>query len=437
MKRVLLVSLLVLGTRAALAESKLAIEEKQALTTIARDWVELGRWCVPRELGSEARLCAGRAAGAAVLAPGVADLVAAVASCADGGSASDAREWAKKLHAAGKKIAASYDRVVDAGASERDPGTVERLDRYRLLGLELDPGPRRWERILALGEAAAGERDQARAGRLAEGALGLEPSERFLARLHALADAPAIQGCVLLTAGKHPMRYYLSLPPGFERTRGKKWPVLVTLDGSGSLFEGAAKGWRDNRGKLGLIIVSPCTFANAGRVSGNEAQMKKYRQWYTDPVIAEASKQPLDFDEAGILAVLADLERTHDAEGRAYLTGFSAGGRATYMMIRKHSGLLNAVAPVCAVSGHQGGGDPPSALAPEDRSLPVNIISGEKDERSVAGAEAAAAALERAGYANVKRTTVAGMGHSPAMVQVIDTFRPYLEGKKKRGEKQD
>jgi hypothetical protein len=29
------------------------------------------------------------------------------------------------------------------------------------------------------------------------------------------------------------------------------------------------------------------------------------------------------------------------------------------------------------------------------------------------------------------------MGHSPAMVQVVDTFRPYLTGAKKRGDKQE
>ena len=65
------------------------------------------------------------------------------------------------------------------------------------------------------------------------------------------------------------------------------------------------------------------------------------------------------------------------------------------------------------------------------------MITGENDARSAAGADAAASALTEFGYANVKRTTVPGMGHSPAMVQVMDTFRPYMQGTKKRGDKQE
>ena len=49
----------------------------------------------------------------------------------------------------------------------------------------------------------------------------------------------------------------------------------------------------------------------------------------------------------------------------------------------------------------------------------------------------AAECLKELGYPNVKRTMIPGMGHSAAYEHVIETFRPYWEGKKKRSDKQD
>ena len=278
MKRVLLVLLILLGESLAYGKTELEKDEKPALAKIAQDWVELARWCVPRKLADEARLCAERATSASATAPGVAELVAGVASCADGASDDDTKEGTKRLQAAGKKAAAGYDRLVADGAPETDAKAIERLDGYLLLALELDPDARRWERVVAVAESAAVTQNGARAERIADKALTLTPPDKLAPRLRAVCDALAIRGPVLRTASTHAMRYYLSLPPGYERARGKKWPILITLDGSGSLFEEAAKGWRDNRGKLPLVIVSPCTFANAGRGHGDGDEVQKVPQ---------------------------------------------------------------------------------------------------------------------------------------------------------------
>jgi len=430
MKRAPLV-LVVLAATAVLADSKLDKEEKQDLPRIAAEWVELGHWCAERNLLPQARLCADHAAAAAPQAPDVVALVAAVSSGDATPQEKDVKEWPKKLQAAGKKLAPLYDRIVAAGAGEVDAKIVERVDGWFLSALEVDPSAHRWEKVMAFIEDS---KDGARAERIADRALAFKPPEKWVARLRSVGDAAAIQGVVLKTASTHPLRYFLSLPKGYERRPGKKWPVFLYVDGSGSLFEEGAKAWRDNRGKLGMIIVAPCTFSNTGRVQGDEA-MARYRKWYSDAAIEEGSKKRLEFDEEGLLAVIKDLEKNYDAESRIYMTGFSGGGTPTYMMIWKHPDLLAAAAPVCAVSG-RGAPEQSSKATADDKSFPIHIITGEQDPRMIPGSDAMAESLKNAGYADVKRTTVPGMGHKSAIPQVIATFKPYIEGEKKRSDKQ-
>jgi poly(3-hydroxybutyrate) depolymerase len=242
------------------------------------------------------------------------------------------------------------------------------------------------------------------------------------------------------------MKYYFSLPKNFKRG-GKKWPVLICVDGAGSNFKGMGEGYRSKRGNLPYIVVSPCTFANTNKVEGG--MLEKYQKLYSDEVIAEGNRRRIDWDEEGILAILKDLQAQYDAEERVYVTGFSGGGNATYMMIFKHPDLLNGAAPACANFGGRGYGRLKDEFTQEDRNFPIHVITGEKDphrefthgDKNIPGIEpqtdAAEALLKELGYPNYKRTMVPGMGHSGAHQQVIETFKPYWEGRKKRGDKLD
>src|SRR5581483_2016475 len=189
--------------------------------------------------------------------------------------------------------------------------------------------------------------EAAKAGPLAERALALEAPAKLVPRLHALADGPALEGLVLKKAARHPIKYWFSLPKGYERKKGKRWPVVVCVDGAGSNFEGMGQAYRGARGDLNYLVVSPCTFSNTNQIVGDAGQMAKYGKLYDEETIKDGDRRRLDWDEEGILAILDELQETYDAEPRCYVTGFSGGGNATYMLVMKHPERVNAAAPAC------------------------------------------------------------------------------------------
>ena len=81
-------------------------------------------------------------------------------------------------------------------------------------------------------------------------------------------------GPLLKAATVHPMKYYLSLPPGYRREDGKRWPVLLCLDGAGSYFRGMAERFGPARGDLPFVVVAPCTWSNTDPRRG--AMREKY-----------------------------------------------------------------------------------------------------------------------------------------------------------------
>jgi poly(3-hydroxybutyrate) depolymerase len=250
---------------------------------------------------------------------------------------------------------------------------------------------------------------------------------------------------VLRGATTHAIKYYFSLPKNFKRAEGKKWPVLVCVDGAGSNFKGMAQGYKGKQGDLPFMIVSPCTFSNTNKIEGD--MVKKYKEYYTDAIVEEGNRRRIDWDEEGVLAIMKDLQANYDAEERVYVTGFSGGGNVTYMMIFKHPDMLNGAAPACANFGAARYAELKGTFKADDLDFPLHIFTGEKDphreftfgNKDSPGIEPqtdwAEKLLKDFAYPNYKRTMVAGMGHSSAVDKVVEVFKPYWEGKKKRGDK--
>jgi predicted esterase len=159
---------------------------------------------------------------------------------------------------------------------------------------------------------------------------------------------------VLCQASSHPIRYYLSLPTNDSCREGKRFPTLIVIAGAGDDFRAATERFRRARGERPFLLVCPCTFSSNNLLHGRV--LERYRQLYSADVIQAAAgngwcldlNARLAWDEAGLCAILADLEASHDVEPRAYLTGFSAGGLLTYHMILNRPEKLIAAVPVCA-----------------------------------------------------------------------------------------
>ena len=87
--------------------------EKSAFRKIATEWVKLGRWCVSKELGEQARLCADKAQVADSSVFGLETLREKAEKCPDAADNPDNRKildvWSRKLTTSSRKIAGYYD----------------------------------------------------------------------------------------------------------------------------------------------------------------------------------------------------------------------------------------------------------------------------------------------------------------------------------------
>jgi hypothetical protein len=294
------------------------------------------------------------------------------------------------------------------------------------------------------------------------------------------------------------MRYHLALPDGHMPDVGKRWPVLVCVSGADADFAGVLERFRRARGRLPFLLVAPCTFSSTNRIGG--ALLAHYRRLYPAETIRDAGGEGwlpdltrrLVWDEAGLLAVLQDLERTCGAERRVYLTGFSAGGLLAFRMIVRHPDRLAAVVAVCPNFNFWNHGYQDAAASPEDRAIPIQVVLGRSDplrharfggrfyptspaallgagcgaaglvllvggrtrlrRRAVraalygvavavalaagrwsgneAQADAAVRLLADLGYTNVRRTMREGLGHDPAPEWVLEMFAASHAGDK-------
>jgi pimeloyl-ACP methyl ester carboxylesterase len=312
----------------------------------------------------------------------------------------------------------------------------------------------------------------------------------------ALADADEeadpVDRVLLKGASSHPIKYYLSLPKNYRREPGKRWPVLICVDGNRSGFAVVLELFRQARGDASYLIVSPCTFSNTNAIAGG--MLEHYRRYYSEEVIQSAEADRVGWDEAGLVAIIRDLQGQYGAEERVVIAGLSGGGHLTYRMIFAHPDLLAGAAPVCAnfaPSDYKNG----AAFPAERSSFPVHVILGADDPyrgnaartigdsfpevaviavlaiavgcvvwwktRKIAWTAAAVGVpllimtvllatlivigetqglagqneralktLRQLNYPDIRCSIIPGMGHEFAIDAVIDTFRAYLQPEK-------
>jgi poly(3-hydroxybutyrate) depolymerase len=222
------------------------------------------------------------------------------------------------------------------------------------------------------------------------------------------------------------MQYFLSLPPGWKA--GRRYPVLVAIDGTQSAWQPAAAMFARVRDELGLdfIIVVPIVTTNVG---GDPRNVNKY--WYADSVwdrFARDGRCTFDFD--GLKAVSEDVYLRYGGERKIYMTGFSAGGHLTWATVFRHPDWLNGAAISsgnfngrCVTAGMTAGDGDPYSDDPSREKLPVKVIDGERDPIFATGQGTNAVSIaERKGYRNVSRETIMAHGHEPYPRQVLTFF---------------
>lgn len=397
----------------ALPSQELVPGEEKAKAQVAKPWVAFATWCLDhrqKAAGEEAVEEALRWDPASANAKGLRKSLAALPpEVAPDPKLDERRREAAAL------AAKALDRLVEVPHGEKE---AERFEGHLFRALELDPADgKRLERFRRHAAEAAWKGRTEAAGRLIARAPALDPDGWNAGRWKPAWTQLARRDAALLACGDHPLVAWVALPEA--ETKGPL-PVLVAVEGAGCNFLGAVRHFRGARGKLPFILVVPCTLSNT-----NALEPAKY-PWYPPALLQEQDARRMEFDGAGLRALLAVLRREHEAAETFYMTGFSGGGQLTWWWILQRPEDLAGAAPAC---GNFGGAGAEGAKPPPGGGPPVHVFIGAKDEFNdeVYGKKpglleqnaAAEAHLARLGFTRVRRTEVPGAGHSSMAPQVF------------------
>lgn len=413
MRRLLLLPLLA----TTLAAGPKPDAEAKLKEKVAEVWLDYAKWCRDKAARAEGERAIGFAREANPAAKDLESLAEAIGALEEAGNADPGLPARKDK--ANKDAAALYQKL--AGL-DHDAKEDARFLGYLLRAAELTPTKPLLGKLQGMLRQNAGNAGKADAtGGILVKLRALDPEGAAKGTYDAL-EADLAQKDVALIQGDHPMVGWLSLPKGWNRKA--EYAVLVTVDGAGSNFLGAARGFAGGRGSRNVIVLAPCSLSNT-----NELQPEKY-PFYGKPLLDENNARRIEFDLAGLDALLKVVRERYRGEEKIGITGFSGGGNLCYGWTARNPQRTRFAAPACANFGGQGFQE---AAAVEGGGPPIHIFTGEKDEhrfltfgKTPPGIEQqtdmALEALKKLGFANLTRTMVPGMGHSSAGKQVWEFF---------------
>ncbi|MGE0191381.1 MAG: hypothetical protein AB7T63_04990 [Planctomycetota bacterium] len=335
------------------------------------------------------------------------DLASDLAEHGAGPEARDALARARREEHDAKELAALAARVeaLPDGEATTDAKLLERIRDGRA------DAAKAYDRLAKV--LAKEENDPRRSQALVQ-ALVLDPST---SRLKKIADE-AKKKPVLFSTAEHEAVAYVSLPSSWKP--GGSYPVLVSVEGAGAGFLGNANAFRNGRGSRPFITVSPHALS-----CSNAIDLAKFPA-YDKALVDRWDGNRLGFDVPGLLAMLDFLRAHFGAQERVAITGFSGGGLLCYGFLLRHPDRVAAAAPACPnFLPSMSGGD----VKPKDGGPPVQIFTGALDPhrdlthgKTPPGIEEqtdqAMEALKEAGFTNVRRTMLEGVGHIPCVDQV-------------------
>jgi hypothetical protein len=340
--------------------------------------------------------------------------------------AADAAETvAAERKTVGPKIAAAYDRLA---AIDHDAKDAVRFEDYVSRALDWDASSARIAKARKLVADALGANRGEEAGRLLVRLERADEDGVAAGKYEKIEVEIASKDALLVGSAGHPLVGYVSLPRDW--TKGKRWPVLVAVDGAGCGFLGSCKSFAATRGSRPFIVVAPMTLSNT-----NELPCEKYPS-YPKTLLDAWNGKRLGFDGPGVDALLGVVAKRFGGEDEVFLTGFSGGGIYAYWKLFQDPAHVRGAAPACANFGGAGLEGAPGVT---NGGPPVLLLTGEKDpyrdevfgqKPGIEGqTDLAEENLKRLGYRHVSRTRVPGAGHN-ALPEHVWKFVDQVTGAK-------
>src|SRR5262249_39353285 len=160
----------------------------------------------------------------------------------------------------------------------------------------------------------------------------------------------------------------LALPAGWKADR--TWPTLVVIPDASRDFAANLERFVQARGNRPYILIAPEVLSCGGARSRTPDHYSYTASEWTSLQCGD----DFAFEEAGLGAVLADVQRRWKGESRAFLTGWEAEGHTVWAQTLRHPERWRGVAPV--TTNYQGRGLAPAQFshAAERANLPIQVF---------------------------------------------------------------
>jgi hypothetical protein len=213
------------------------------------------------------------------------------------------------------------------------------------------------------------------------------------------AAVPAVEH---RTASTYPIQYLVSRPTGW--TADRTWPVLVIVESADRTFDQTMRAFVAARGSQPFILVTPFVLTAGGTAQQHAAEFP-----YDSAAWARARRDGnCGFDNQGLAAVLADLQRRDHAEPRYFIAALEAGGHVAWADVLHHPERIRGAALLIpnyigrcvdgtAVSSH-----------PSKAGLPVTLLRAPGTHRPYDQWQRARALAQAHGYRGLTEKSVAG-----------------------------
>jgi hypothetical protein len=243
--------------------------------------------------------------------------------------------------------------------------------------------------------------------------------------------ALASQGGIIVRGRDHLMQAYVAVPEGWSPK--KTWTMFVGIVGANCMYEREFGQMKEKGARKPYILVVPMTIGNSNQIWSRIPYPPAVNERYFPTGGAKQSMQSLEWDELGLLAVLAEIRRRYSGEEQFFLTGYSGGAHPLYWWLQHHPEQLVGA---CGASANYWEGTENGAEPPEGGGCPVLIVTGSKDEagppRVFPQSDQAAKRLKELGFTRVERRHLDGRDHEPFYELGLELLDQIMAERKKK-----